>query len=47
MNLRCGAIGYADVMKKYGVTLKPKRIKHRPVSMDFSEPEGRRAWCAG
>lgn len=46
MNRRYGPIGYTDVMNKYGITLKPNRIKHRPVPMDFSGQEGRRALLA-
>jgi hypothetical protein len=33
-------------MNKYGITLKPNRIKRRPVPMDFSGAEGRRALLA-
>lgn len=46
MSRRYGPIGYTDVMNKYGITLRPNRIKRRPVPMDFSGPEGRRALLA-
>jgi hypothetical protein len=46
MSRRYGPIGYTDVMNKYGITLKPNRIKRRPVPMDFSGAESRRALLA-
>lgn len=33
-------------MNKYGITLKPNRVKQRPVPMDLSGPEGKRVVLA-